>query len=528
VPAGPERPPRVGFAIYKRFALAGLLIALLTGGAVATAGLLKVKDIADTLAHYGHKAHLRPDTITRAEAGDPQTLLLVGSDHRYGTAKDDARSDTLMLVRLDPDQPATTVLSIPRDLVTEIPGHGTQKINAAYSYGGLDLTVRTVKRLLSTPGHPFRINHAIGVSFDGFKEGVNRLGCIYMDVDRRYYHSNAGLPPSLQYAEINIQPGYQKLCGDDALSFVRFRHADNDLVRAARQQDFLRAVKDQVGAGGLLGELGPLTKIFAKASEFDDDLASEHGLLRLARLAAYSAGHPVREVHFPATFVAPPVNGAAADPGIITGLGDYVTATPDQVQQVLGDFLHPKAPKTSSGPKKRSGRGGGGRHRGHKAPKRTAADYGLVDARTSVEDLVASAVADGRLRFPLYYPSWLTPGGRLVPDQPPNAPMPRIYTIKDRDGHRHRAYRIVVMQNQVLGQYYGVEGTTWRDPPILQGGETKKMRGRAYRVLYDGSHVRVVAWETPKAVYWVSNTLTLDLSNDQMLGIARSLVRFGQ
>jgi LCP family protein required for cell wall assembly len=520
----PDRPPRVAFSIYKRFALAGMLIVVLTAASVATAGLLKVKDIADTLNHYGHKAHLEPDTITPAEAGKPQTLLLVGSDHRYGAAKDNARSDTLMLVRLDPDQPATSVLSIPRDLATEIPGHGMNKINAAYSYGGLDLTARTVKSLLSTPGHPFRINHAIGVSFHGFQEGVNQIGCVYVDVDRRYYHSNAGLPPSLQYAEINIQPGYQKLCGADALSFVRFRHADNDLVRAARQQDFLRAAKDQVGASGLLSDLGPLTKIFARASEFDSGLASEHGLLRLVRLAAYSAGHPVREVHFPATFVAPPVGSQSPGTGVIQGLGDYVTATPEQLRHVLHDFLHPKAPKTASSAPARSG----GHSGGHRAKRpRGPSGWGLVDARRAGEDLVAPVLADDRLRFPLYFPAWLTPGGRLVPDEPPNAPMPRVYSITDRDGHRHRAYRIVVTQNELLGQYYGVQGTTWRSPPILEGGgDTRRMRGRTYRVLYDGSHIRIVAWETPQAVYWVSNTLTLDLTNEQMLGIARSLVRF--
>ena len=73
---------------------------------------------------------------------------------------------------------------------------------------------------------------------------------MYVDVDRRYYHSNAGLPPSRSTRRSTCQPGYQRLCGPKSLDYVRFRHDDDDVVRAARQQDFLRAAKDQIGSGG--------------------------------------------------------------------------------------------------------------------------------------------------------------------------------------------------------------------------------------------------------------------------------------
>src|SRR5437763_11795241 len=88
----------------------------------------------------------------------------------------------------------------------------TQKINAAYSIGGAKLAVKTVKQVLG-----IKINHVIDINFLGFKTLVDYLGCIYVQVDRRYYHSNLGLAPSQTYSEINIQPGYQKLCGQDAL-----------------------------------------------------------------------------------------------------------------------------------------------------------------------------------------------------------------------------------------------------------------------------------------------------------------------
>ena len=95
-----------------------------------------------------------------------------------------------MLLRLDPDKDAIAVMSIPRDLKVEIPGYGTGKFNAAYSYGGPKLTLQVVKELTG-----LQINHVVNVDFLGFVRAVDAIGCVYVDVDRRYYHSNAGLPP---------------------------------------------------------------------------------------------------------------------------------------------------------------------------------------------------------------------------------------------------------------------------------------------------------------------------------------------
>jgi hypothetical protein len=92
---------------------------------------------------------------------------------------------------------------------------------------------------------------------------------------------------------------------------------------------------------------------------------------------------------------------------------------------------------------------------------------------------------------------------------------------------RHRAYRIVVSAG-LDGQYYGVQGTTWKSPPILDDPSDKmRMRKRDYQLFYDGNRLRLVAWRTPRAVYWVSNSLSETLNNKQMLAIARSLSRIG-
>ena len=120
---------------------------------------------------------------------------------------------------------------------------------------------------------------------------------MYVDVDRRYFNDNH--PPfgsPTNYATIDVKPGYQKLCGADALDYVRYRHLDNDFVRAARQQDFLRQAKDQFGLGTLFGSRKELLRVFARYTQ--TDIHSTSATLRLLKLAFESSKNPVREVHF--------------------------------------------------------------------------------------------------------------------------------------------------------------------------------------------------------------------------------------
>ena len=173
-------------------------------------------------------------------------------------------------------------MSIPRDLKVEIPGYGTEKFNAAYTYGGPKLTLQVVKELTGLP-----INHVVNVDFLGFVRAVDAIDCVYVDVDRRYYHSNVGVPPSEQYAEINVQPGYQLLCGKKALQYVRYRHTDTDLVRAARQQDFLSAARQRVPIDQLVLGRNELIDIFTEytTSDISDTETMLRGAETVHRLA---------------------------------------------------------------------------------------------------------------------------------------------------------------------------------------------------------------------------------------------------
>lgn len=230
--------------------------------------------------------------------GGPQTILLLGAD----TRKDDkklgvkARSDTMMLVRLDPDSNVTTVLSIPRDLRVKIPGRGTDKFNASYSYGGTELVVETVKKTFG-----IEVQRVAEVDFGGFAQAVDAIDCVYADVDRKYFNNNVGLVYAKQFAAINIRAGYQKLCGYRALDYVRFRYYDDDLYREARQQGFLRQAKQQVEVETLLTNASKLSKVVNRNIKTDRWLTSGKNFQKFLRLAAESAGNPVYQVPIPNT-----------------------------------------------------------------------------------------------------------------------------------------------------------------------------------------------------------------------------------
>jgi polyisoprenyl-teichoic acid--peptidoglycan teichoic acid transferase len=519
-----ERPPREGLRFLLRAFASLFAIVLLTAGATATASLLQIKDIIRPPPNAPRPIADTRRQITEPRPGAPQTILILGSDRRWSDLKKNnpalsrsnpARSDTILLVRMDPDQEATAVLSIPRDLKVLIPGYGINKINAAYSLGGADLTAATIRTLF---GQDFKINHIINVNFSGFREVVDELGCVYADVDRRYYHSNLGLPVSQHYAEINVQPGYQQLCGQRALDYVRFRHEDSDLVRAARQQDFLRAAKDQISESALIGDRSKLIRIMQKSTQTDSSLRSVKGVLKLAKLAIFSAGHPVSQIKFP-----PVYSGDATT-------GEYVEASQETLNRLRNEFFH-ASPEVKRRSSRRSRR-----KRVTAAAARRAANARIKNARlvastSTGRNVVRRTVQSHRLGFRLYFPAQLTPTGRYastVNDGSLVDPTPRVYTLRDRAGKPHKAYRLVVLDNQAEGSYYGVQGTNWMSPPLLANPTSSvTIHGRRLLLFKSGNRLRYVAWKRKTAVYWVSNSLTMNLTNAQMLGIAASLTHLG-
>jgi len=241
----PPDPRRGGLRTAGRVLVAIFLVLLSLGLAIAGGSYLWFhQSVEDVRAHT-------PDLKVAQKTLDEVTLpgqaavaLVVGYDFRIGDDPTASRSDTLMLIRADPSTKTISLLSFPRDLLVDVycPGRGPvlDRINSAYSRCGSKGALETVRQLTGVP-----INYLITVNFHGFKEIVDQVGGVWMDVDRRYYNRNTGSAET-NFANIHLQPGYQKLNGSNALDFVRFRHTDSDLYRLARQQAFVRAFKEQV------------------------------------------------------------------------------------------------------------------------------------------------------------------------------------------------------------------------------------------------------------------------------------------
>jgi len=516
-PSGDGEPPPKPKRYWWRFVLAAVLIVAVSAATTATASLLYLDSIANAIRPENDKLQKKLNQFL-ADAGDggAQTFLVIGSDKRANEKEDPGRSDTTLLVRLDPDQGLISMMSIPRDLKVEIPGYGTGKFNEAYSYGGTKLTLQTVKSLTGLP-----INHVVNVDFLGFAQGVYAIGCVYADVDRRYYHSNEGVPPSEQYAEINVQPGYQLMCGKKALAYVRYRHTDTDIVRSARQQEFLSAARSRISAQDILFDKGELIEAFTDYTT--SDISDGKTLLEVLKLLAASRNSTINEVHFPAE------------------LGpSFVYTTESALDAAVREFLGGETVKEAKAAQHRHRQelAAGRKHAKHEKPKKKskpkkpkleavkAGSDGLVPAREAGEAEAKIASRRARGFFPIYYPTRLPEGARFVESDPYEKVVdPYVYNIKDEDGNRHLAYRMVLVDEMSDGNhYFGVQGIRgWSNPPILEDPSlTKTINGRDYDIYLDGENVKMVAWRRGENVYWISNDLLRTFSNDQMIGMARS------
>jgi LCP family protein required for cell wall assembly len=241
----PLRPTRSGLALVGRILLVTFLAALSLALAAAGGLYLWFHQSVEAIRCHESDCRIAQKRLVVTPAGQAAIGLLVGYDYRVGDGtRVGARSDTVMLVRADPSTKTISLLSFPRDLIVPIyckSGFVTDdRINSAFSRCGSTGTLETVKHLTGLP-----VNYLIKVDFHGFKEIVDQLGGVWMDVDRRYFNRNTG-SFATNFANINLQPGYQRLGGGSALEFVRYRHTDSDLYRVARQQTFVRAFKEQV------------------------------------------------------------------------------------------------------------------------------------------------------------------------------------------------------------------------------------------------------------------------------------------
>jgi len=529
--------PTTRFGVIWRGLLAFVVVVGCAAGATATAGLLKFSSIADVI---NIQKPLASKELTVPPPGAPQTLLLVGVDHRYHEGSTPGNTDTMMLVRVNDKSSTINMLSIPRDLQVNVPGYGPEKINAAYSEGGPDLLIKTLKANVFPS---LEVNQLLLVDFSSFANLINAIGCVYAQVDHRYYNHSIGLAdPTTDYSSIDIQPGYQKLCGghgsnlggaNTALAFVRFRHNDSDFVRESRQQDFLRWAKQNFSVDTLLSNQTTLLRDFARDVQSDKTLHSTTGLIGLFDLAIHADGSATKSFVFP--------YGPAI--GATSNISFSEAASEATYEHFLKPTVAPPA-RTNATPTPPPTRG---KHRGRKIkPRYRLPAYMAVDPG----DGNSQATHLGATGLPVYYPkdiptdfaycSALT-GNCSIGYEPASAyaaSYPRRYKIVGTNGKLYPSYVMTLVYQSGgvtdtgTGEYATVEGTTWpgaghaEGPPILRSPTTVKTVNK--KVLYEysqGGHLAVVAWKTSRAVYWISNTLQNNIPNDQMVAMAASFTR---
>ena len=267
--------------LWVALGLVGLLVLAAVWGALGYRSFASGVDKANGRLPRDAKAQLAKRD--RSLLSEPTTMLVIGTDGGRAPGRGDAnRSDSLMLVHLDPETHRISYLSIPRDLQVEVPGVGTSKINAANQIGGPALTLATVKTLTGLP-----IDHVVVVDFDGFRELIDAIGGIEVDVPKRILSNPFDCPykPARcrEWEGWRFEKGTQHMDGQRALVYSRIRTnqldpSDTDISRGTRQQAVASAVGDEIAS------LGTFLRLPFMGDELAAPLATDLSAWELAQL----------------------------------------------------------------------------------------------------------------------------------------------------------------------------------------------------------------------------------------------------
>jgi LCP family protein required for cell wall assembly len=287
-------PRRRRWWLWALLAVAGLLLLALLWGVLGYRSVASGVDKANERLPKRAKAQLAKRD--RSLLSEPTTILVMGTDGGRAPGRADARrSDSLLLLHIDPGTHRVSYLSIPRDLRVEIPGYGTSKINAASQVGGPALTLATVKELTGLP-----IDHVVVVNFDGFKDLIDAVGGIEVNVPKRILSNKFDCPykPArcAKWEGWRFEKGRQHMDGKRALVYSRIRTnrldpSDTDISRGGRQQ----AVADALGAR--LASFGTFLRLPFMGDKVAAPLATDLSaweLVQLGWVRFRSGGNSVR------------------------------------------------------------------------------------------------------------------------------------------------------------------------------------------------------------------------------------------
>jgi LCP family protein required for cell wall assembly len=623
-------PPRrsvVGI-ILRGFGWLVLAIAVVASGAAGGLYLYAHESLAQ-VAPKDHATKVAEQKLSVPQASQPAIALVAGYDHRAGTGSNSyagSNSDTLMLLRADPVNDTLSLLSFPRDLWVPIYCHGdtvyTQsRINSAWGLCGNNGPSATVSTMEHLTG--LKINYLITLDFHAFKQIVNHLHGVYLNVDRRYY-----IPPHTGVSAINLQPGYQKLDGGQALSYVRYRHTDSDIYRTGRQQLFLEALKSRLKTGLSIFDA---PKLIGDLKQNIEVARGGGGAVTISELESYLG----LTYHLPAGNLFRNQIPIADLQNVVTSAGaDVLQASPGAVSGAVQRFLHPDV---------RVGAAVSAQYSGHKKRTKTKKRHLLAKSAISVLVLNAGTVPgeasnttyllgkhgyttktlaaglaanapsvkhDTTVYYDPVQPNALQAAQQLRPlfgahshvaqmttnianyakqagnpltvvavgtsfsgkltlprpvKVPPKLPpavsdgvsvtasalrsvrfkahfplrvphrIAQYARLSDQEGvrvfkplkNRHEVALTFVMPDGI--QYWQIEETDWSTAPILASPtRTFYYHGDKFQVYTTGGAIQMVVLRTPKASYWVLNTLLNQLSNSTMIAIAESLQPIGR
>jgi polyisoprenyl-teichoic acid--peptidoglycan teichoic acid transferase len=332
----PRRPPS-----WKRRIGLLLLVLLLLVVAWGVASWLSVRSgVAAANDRLPQDTQASLDEQDGLILSHPTNVLLLGVDHSPHLTREGARhADSILLLRADPSRHRLTYLSIPRDLKVDIPGSFSQKINAAMQIGGPALAVRTVKRFTNVP-----VNHVVIVDFSSFRELIDRLGGVDIDVPEPILSNPFDCPFTQERCRTwqgwRFGKGHQHMDGRHALVYSRIREnrlnpAENDITRAERQQQVLQATLAEMTG------ISTLVKLPWVGDDLVKPLATDLTTAEFAQLGwvrKRSGGNVLR--------------CRLGGDGASFGGQDVIVPNEDNqavIQQVLGNSA-PQPPRPGSGP----------------------------------------------------------------------------------------------------------------------------------------------------------------------------------
>jgi LCP family protein required for cell wall assembly len=481
------------------------------------------------------EAQIDDSSVSSALAATPSSvigtptgtdILVLGTDRWANNQGEYVRSDSLMLVHVDPNEDYLSILSLPRDLRVEVPGSGMQKLNFAYSKGGADLAIQTVKELTGV-----NVTEYLEVDFEAFRQMTEELGGVYVDVDCRY------LQTDIDYEPIDLQPGYQVLEGENALDYVRFRLDTNlDFGRMYRQQRFMAALREQA----LGWDLG--LKMPGLISAFFDNVQTTLTMDEITELAYWAVtgltGDRIRQVTLDnctnqtidGVWYVIPAEGALEE-----AVEDFMTA-PEAVSAAQTTVAN--AGTTTEATAEGTGTTTEGAGTTTDGAGTTTEGAGTTTEGAGTTEVSSEFITDpeeiadsetwfqvaNQAPFQVVAPGYIPEGYDLVDWYPADGSGAYDIVVGDEVEKALKFVYQLTREGEQLDQYLGIMETTWLEAPAACAGREVEYNGVVYTVVGTAQSIDHVWWVRDGVLYWVSNTLSYVLHSSELIKVAESMI----